>query len=101
MTDALPEPGFGARIGAWMSRAGGFLSKTGFALFMLAAAVAAFVAASVIGLMLAIAALFLSVAYGFRRSLKKSQRGRVDEQTLDATQTADGWVVEPHGLSRG
>lgn len=109
MTDALPNPGqsqggesLSARIGAWMNRAGGFLGKTGFALFMAAAAIAALVAASVIGLMLAIAALFLSLAYGFRRSLRKSQRAaRAPDQTLDATQTADGWVVEPQGFSRG
>ncbi len=108
MTDALPNPGhsqggesLAARVGAWMNRAGGFLGKTGFALFMAAAAIAALVAASVIGLMLAIAALFLSLAYGFRRSLRKSERERATGQTLDATQTADGWVVEPQGFSRG
>lgn len=100
MTNTLGEPDFGARFGGMLQRAGGFLGKAGFGLFMLAAAIAALVAASVIGLMVAIAALFLSVAYGVGRSRRKA-RAQVDAQTLDARETADGWVIEPHGYSRG
>lgn len=99
MTEALGEPGFGTRLGASLNRAGALLGKAGFGLFMLAAAIAALVAASLIGLMVAIAALFLSIAYGVGRSRRSASRD-ADSQTLEARQTADGWVIEPQGFSR-
>lgn len=99
MTDTLGQPGFGARFGAGLHRAGGMLGKAGFGLFMLAAAIAALVAASLIGLMVAIAALFLSIAHGLGRSGKTARRD-AEAQTLEARETADGWVIEPQGFTR-
>jgi hypothetical protein len=100
MTDALEQPGLGTRLGATLHRAGAVLGKAGFVLFMLAALVAALVAASLIGLMVAIAALFLSIAYGVGRS-RRTARAQAQDDTLEARQTADGWVIEPQGFTRG
>ena len=47
---------------------------------------------SFIGIMLAIAAVFLTFAHGFNRSRRKAEP--VDNQTLEARRTADGWVIE-------
>ena len=44
------------------------------------------------GIMLAIAAVFLTFAHGFNRSRRKPEPG--PDQTLEARRTADGWVIE-------
>ena len=70
----------------------GFLGKAGFGLFLLAAAIAALVATTFIGLMLAIAAVFLTFA---RRIGRTSRRARMAiPDTLEARRTGDGWVIE-------
>jgi hypothetical protein len=90
MTETLGHSGLGARVHLALQRLGGFLGKAGFGLFLIAAAVAALVATTIIGLMLALAAIFLSFAHGMTR---KSRRPS-DPDTLDARRTADGWVIE-------
>jgi hypothetical protein len=55
---------------------------------MKVAAIFTLLAATFIGIMLAIAAIFLSFARPKRRAAK------ADEQTLEARRTADGWVIE-------
>lgn len=86
MTDALGQPNSGI-----LNRAFGILAKAGFGVFLLVAALAALIATTFIGLMLAIAAVFLT----FARPRRKAHVVRTDEsQTLDARRTADGWVIE-------
>lgn len=92
MTDTLGQQDFGARFAAAMQRGFGFLAKAGFGLFLLVAALAALVATTFIGLMLAIAAVFLTIARPRRRAPVAAARG--DSQTLEARRTADGWVIE-------
>ena len=92
MTDTLGQSEFGARFTAVMQRVFGFFAKAGFGLFLLVAALAALVATTFIGLMLAIAAVFLTIARPRRRAAASGGRG--DSQTLEARRTADGWVIE-------
>jgi hypothetical protein len=92
MTDTLGQPAFGARFTVAMQRVFGFLAKAGFGLFLLVAALAALVATTFIGLMLAIAAVFLTIARPRRRAPAAAASG--DSQTLEARRTADGWVIE-------
>ena len=92
MTDTLGQQDFGARFTTGVQRVFGFLAKAGFGLFLLVAALAALVATTFIGLMLAIAAVFLTIARPRRRAPVTANRG--DSQTLEARRTADGWVIE-------
>lgn len=86
MTETLGQPNSG-----FLNRAFGMLAKAGFGVFLLVAAIAALIATTFIGLMLAIAAVFLT----FARPRRKAQAVRTGEsQTLDARRTADGWVIE-------
>lgn len=91
MTDTLGQQDFGARFTTGVQRVFGFLAKAGFGLFLLVAALAALVATTFIGLMLAIAAVFLTIARPHRRA---PVAARGDSQTLEARRTADGWVIE-------
>jgi hypothetical protein len=91
MTETLGHSDIGARLQAGLQRFGAFLGKAGFGLFLLAAAVAALVATTFIGLMLAIAAVFLTVAHSFARPRRKQE---ADSDTLEARRTADGWIIE-------
>ena len=90
MTETLGQPDLGSRITAALQRVFGFLGKAGFGLFLVVAALAALVATTFIGLMLAIAAIFLS----FTRPRRKRAKDEPVNQTLDARRTADGWVIE-------
>lgn len=86
MTETLGQPNPGV-----LNRVFGILAKAGFGVFLLVAAIAALIATTFIGLMLAIAAVFLT----FARPRRKAQVVRTGEsQTLDARRTADGWVIE-------
>ncbi|HVY88085.1 MAG TPA: hypothetical protein VG942_04410 [Hyphomonadaceae bacterium] len=87
MTETLGHPDFMSRAALWLQKAGGVLGKAGFGLFLIVAAIAALVATTFIGLMLAIAAVFLTFAHGIGRSRKQSD-------TLEARRTADGWIIE-------
>jgi hypothetical protein len=88
MTETLGSPD---HLGLWLQRAGGFLARAGFGFFVLIAAFAALLATTVIGLAIAIAALFLTFARRSRRS--------EPSDTLEARETADGWVIEPGSYS--
>jgi hypothetical protein len=81
----------GARLYMALQRLGGFLGKAGFGLFLVFAAVAALVATTFIGLLLAIAAVFLTFAHGIGRPHRRNDG---DPDTLEARNTADGWVIE-------
>jgi uncharacterized membrane protein len=91
MTETLANSDIGARLHMALQKLGGFLGKVGFGLFLLAAAVAALVATTFIGLMLAIAAVFLTFAHSIGRPRRRPQG---DPNTLEARNTADGWVIE-------
>lgn len=91
MTETLGQPDFATRIFMAVQRVFGVIGKAGFALFLLFAGLAALVATAVIGLMLAIAAIFLTVT----RPRRRAEQGKDDvSATLEARRTADGWVIE-------
>jgi len=91
MTETLGQPDFGSRLAAGVSRAFGLLAKAGFGIFLMFAALAALIATTFIGLMLAIAAVFLTLTRPRRRKAAEAQAA---SQTLEARRTADGWVIE-------
>jgi uncharacterized membrane protein len=88
MTETMGHGDLGARINHALQKLGRLLGKAGFGIFLVFAAIAALVATTVIGLMLAIAAVFLSFAR------RPSRRNGGDPDTLEARRTADGWVIE-------
>ncbi len=88
MTETLGQPDIGSRLYAGFQRFAAFLGKAGFGVFLVAAAIFALLAATFVGLMLAIAAIFLSFARPRHRAAK------ADAKTLEARRTADGWVIE-------
>jgi hypothetical protein len=92
MTETLGHNDMGARLAAGLQRFGAMLGKVGFGLFLLAAAIAALVASAFIGLMIAIAAVFLTFAHTVMRPRRKAAQG--DDGTLEARRTADGWIIE-------
>ena len=90
MTETLGHNDMGHRLAAGLQRFGALLGKAGFGLFLLAAAIAALVAGAFIGLMLVIAAVFLTFAH----SLMRPRRQASEDGTLEARRTADGWIIE-------
>ncbi len=93
MTETLGHPDFGTRVYIALQKFGGFLGKAGFGLFLLFAAFAALLATTFIGLMLAIAAVFLTFAQSIGRP-RRSKPVPGEPDTLEARRTADGWVIE-------
>lgn len=92
MTVTIGHGDFGARLNHALQKLGGFLGKAGFGVFLIAAAIAALVATTFIGLMLAIAAVFLSFAHAISRPSRREAAG--DPDTLEARPTPNGWVIE-------
>ena len=92
MTETIGPNHLSARINDALQQFGRFLGKAGFGLFLIVAAFAALVATTFIGLMLAIAAVFLTFAHAVGRSSRREKTG--DSETLEARRTADGWVIE-------
>jgi len=90
MTETLGQTDIGSRLMLGFQRIFSVLAKTGFGLFLLFAALAALVATTFIGIMLAIAAVFLTVG----RPRRRAQEPPAAPETLDARRTADGWVIE-------
>jgi hypothetical protein len=102
MTDTMEHNDPLSRISAWMQKAGLWLGRAGFGLFLLLAAGAALLATTFIGVLLAIAAVFLTLTHGRRvraqmrkAQVRKAQAAPQEPVTLDARRTADGWVIEP------
>jgi hypothetical protein len=91
MTDTLGQTHLGTRLMMALHRVFGFVAKAGFGLFLVVAAVAALVATTFIGLMLAIAAIFLTLT---RPRRHKRAPAPDKAQPLEARRTADGWVIE-------
>jgi len=92
MTETLGHNDFGARLQLALKSFGGFLAKAAFGVFLLVAAFVALVATTFIGLMLAIAAVFLTFARPRRKPAHRQEGGA--PSTLEAKRTADGWVIE-------
>lgn len=92
MTETLGQTDIGSRLMLGFQRVFSVLAKAGFGLFLLFAALAALVATTFIGIMLAIAAVFLTVGRQRRRARAPLQPAA--PETLDARRTADGWVIE-------
>ncbi len=103
MTETMEHSDPFSRIGAAMHRAGLWLGRVGFGLFLLLAAGAALLATTFIGVLLAIAAVFLTLTYGRRarahvrktQAAARSSETSGDMTTLEARRTPDGWVIEP------
>ena len=87
MTETLGQP-----TGGFLNRVFGIFAKAGFGVFLIVAALAALVATTFIGIMLALAAVFLTFARPRRKVQQPVRTG--ETQTLDARRTADGWVIE-------
>ena len=91
----------GARLSRMLDRAGSFLGKIGFGLFLLLALGATLVATTIVGIMLALAAGFLTVTQKLGRKRSPDDPAGADDvdhgppPTLEAHRTADGWVTEP------
>ena len=92
MTETLGQNDFGSRLHLALKSFGGILAKAAFGMFLLVAAFAALVATTFIGLMLAIAAVFLTFARPRRKPARRQEVGA--PSTLEAKRTADGWVIE-------
>ncbi len=92
MTETLGHNDFGTRLNMAMKSFGGFLAKAGFGVFLLVAAFVALVATTFVGIMLAIAAVFLTFARPRRKPAHAAETGA--PSTLEARRTADGWVIE-------
>ncbi|MEM6626202.1 MAG: hypothetical protein AAGB25_00955 [Pseudomonadota bacterium] len=106
MTGTQAAPDLFARISFYAKRLTSWAARAGFGVFVVAAAGVALLATTLLGLFLALAALFLKAAHSFGRGGGRSNanpRGgasaRPDRRpvgdTLDATQTPDGWVIDP------
>lgn len=91
MTETLGPTDLGTRIMMAVQQVFGFIAKAGFGLFLIVAAVAALIATTFIGIMLALAAVFLTFTRPRRRRARQAQ---ADSQTLEARRTADGWIIE-------
>ncbi|MBI1358701.1 MAG: hypothetical protein GC155_00275 [Alphaproteobacteria bacterium] len=95
MTETLGQP---SSFSVFLKRFVAFMGRAGFGLFVVAAIAIALVATTFIGLMLAVAAGFLTLAYHLGRG-SRSGRQPDDPNTLDAHRTPDGWVIERHGAN--
>lgn len=90
MTDTLGQTHLGARFMSALRQVFGFAAKACFGLFLMVAALAALIATTFIGIMLAIAAIFLTLT----RPRRKQAPAPDKSQPLEARRTADGWVIE-------
>jgi hypothetical protein len=99
MTEPLGYSDPFASLGRAAQRAGLWLGRAGFGLFLLLAAAAAVLATTFVGVLLAIAAVFLAFTQRRRRRLARvaarRARSHADAGTLEARRTPDGWVIEP------
>jgi hypothetical protein len=85
-------------LGVVLKRFAAFMGRAGFGIFVVAAVGIALVATTFIGLMLALAAAFLTFAYHLGRGARPA-KPEGDPNTLEAHPTPDGWVIEPNGAT--
>lgn len=96
MTGTLGQSDFTHGIADMLRRAGAFMGRAGFGLFLFVAGVIAVLATTVIGVSLLIAVVFLGLTRGAgRKAAPRREAARPD--TLEARHTPDGWVIEPYG----
>jgi hypothetical protein len=91
MTETLGRSDFVAQMRVLAHRIGRGIGRLGFGLVVVIALGIALVATTFIGLLLALAALFLTLS---RRRAPAAPAGSQSGATLDAHRTADGWVIE-------
>jgi hypothetical protein len=99
MTGTLGHSDFIHGIADMLRRAGAFMGRAGFGIFLAVAAVIALLATTVIGVTLLIAVVFLGFARGNGRKVAARREARPDQrpETLETRRTPDGWVIEPYG----
>jgi hypothetical protein len=91
MTDSLPLQ-TSRSFADMLRRFGAWTARIGFGFMLAVAAVIAVLATTVVGLTLALAALFLKI--GLSPRLQPARVRARNDGTLEARQTADGWVIE-------
>lgn len=118
MTLSASNNDFFSKLAFYFRRFGAWIARAGFGFFVVFAAGAALLATTVIGLLIAVAALFLNLGSrvmrgskysdmnaGFKtagaesifkkaKTTKTSQSNSAKGETLEAHKTADGWVIE-------
>ncbi len=116
MTLSASNNDFFSKIAFYMRRFSAWIARAGFGFFVVIAAGAALLATTFIGLLIALAALFLNVGArvmrgsqyqsqnsGFKTGAesvfgaksKRETKSAKSGETLEAHKTADGWVIEP------
>lgn len=120
MTLSASNNDFFSKIAYYLRRFSAWIARAGFGFFVVFAAGAALIATTVIGLLIAMAALFLNMGSRVMRGSKYNEQGagfkaagrakvfrgqgpsRADGdggatkgETLEAHKTANGWVIEP------
>lgn len=88
----------GSRLTDLLDRAGRFLGRIGFGLFLVLAVGATVIATTFVGILLALAAGFLTLTHKLGRRSRKPRETEAESgppPTLEAHRTADGWVTEP------
>lgn len=120
MTLSASTHDFFSRFAFYIRRFSGWIARAGFGFFVVFAAGAALVATTFIGLLIAMAAVFLNLAVRVTRGSKMADpmregagfsgsanahvfgaqkqgkaKSTTSGETLEAHKTADGWVIEP------
>jgi hypothetical protein len=89
MTDTFERPDLLGQLRQLGRSFGGIVGKLGFGLLVVVAVIVALLATTFIGVLLALAALFLTLT----RKRPGAASGASADGTLDARPTADGWVI--------
>lgn len=95
MTETLGHHDPVARLAHAILGFGRWLGRIGFILLTVMVVGVALLATTAIGILLAAAALLLTLGRP-----RRQRRSEVMDGTLEARPTADGWVIEPHSASR-
>ncbi len=120
MTLSASTHDFFSRFAFYIRRFSGWIARAGFGFFVVFAAGAALVATTFIGLLIAMAAVFLNLAVRVTRGSKTAEpmdkgagfssfsrahvfgaqkqskpKSTAAGETLEAHKTANGWVIEP------
>jgi len=99
MTTPTSRPGRPDGAGSFLHRVVSAVGRACFGVLLFCAAMTAIVATTFVGLILALAAVFLRASGAFRKSDPNpaGQRRSSQAETLEARPTAEGWVIETGG----
>ncbi|ACT58084.1 hypothetical protein [Hirschia baltica] len=116
MTLSASNNDFFSKIAYYIRRISAWFARAGFGFFVVFAAGAALLATTVIGVLIAVAALFLNFGVRIMRGSKyqhqntgpktggteriftgatRTKNSKAAGETLEAHKTANGWVIEP------